>query len=57
VLPDLLRFLACFAPWLPCRYGGPIENRCRFALEVVKAVCEEVGSHKVGAVNDWWLGK
>ncbi|KAI3428554.1 hypothetical protein D9Q98_007376 [Chlorella vulgaris] len=29
-------------------YGGPIENRCRFALEVMKAVCEEVGSEKVG---------
>lgn len=29
-------------------YGGPIENRCRFALEVMKAVCEEIGSKKAG---------
>lgn len=29
-------------------YGGSIENRCRFCLEVVKAVSEEVGSDKVG---------
>ena len=29
-------------------YGGPIENRCRFAIEVVKAVCEAVGADKVG---------
>jgi 12-oxophytodienoic acid reductase len=30
------------------RYGGSIENRCRFALEVVAAVVEEVGKDKVG---------
>eukprot|EP00887_Chlorella_sp_A99_P005008 scaffold4.g5008.t1 len=29
-------------------YGGPIENRCRFALEVVRAVVEEVGADRVG---------
>lgn len=30
-------------------YGGSIENRCRFCLEVVKAVVDEVGSgNKVG---------
>ena len=29
-------------------YGGSIENRCRFCLEVVKAVVEEVGSDVVG---------
>lgn len=29
-------------------YGGSIENRCRFCLEVVKAVVEEVGSDIVG---------
>lgn len=28
-------------------YGGPIESRCRFALEVVWACCEEIGSEKV----------
>ncbi|EFN55195.1 hypothetical protein CHLNCDRAFT_52565 [Chlorella variabilis] len=27
-------------------YGGPIESRCRFALEVVWACCEEIGSEK-----------
>ncbi len=30
------------------QYGGSIENRCRFCLEVVKAVVEEVGSDIVG---------
>ena len=29
-------------------YGGSIENRCRFCLEVVKAVVDEVGSDIVG---------
>ncbi|KAG9957694.1 FMN-linked oxidoreductase, partial [Aureobasidium melanogenum] len=29
-------------------YGGSIENRCRFPLQVVKSVCEAVGSHRVG---------
>ncbi|KXZ53522.1 hypothetical protein GPECTOR_7g972 [Gonium pectorale] len=29
-------------------YGGPIENRARFALEVVEAVCEAVGADRVG---------
>lgn len=29
-------------------YGGSIENRCRFALEVVDAVVKEVGGHRVG---------
>ena len=29
-------------------YGGSLENRCRFALEVVKAVAEEIGAEKVG---------
>lgn len=29
-------------------YGGSIENRCRFCLEVVKAVTDEVGADKVG---------
>lgn len=29
-------------------YGGSLENRCRFALEVVGAVVEEVGGHRVG---------
>ncbi|MDX2016734.1 MAG: alkene reductase [Planctomycetota bacterium] len=29
------------------RYGGPIENRCRFCLEVVDAVIAEVGAGRV----------
>ncbi|KAL1824921.1 hypothetical protein DCAR_0313026 [Daucus carota subsp. sativus] len=29
-------------------YGGSLENRCRFALEVVKAVSEEIGADRVG---------
>ena len=30
------------------KYGGSIENRCRFALEVVAAVAAEVGPARVG---------
>ncbi|KAJ8647413.1 hypothetical protein MRB53_000436 [Persea americana] len=29
-------------------YGGCLENRCRFALEVVEAIVNEVGSDRVG---------
>ena len=29
-------------------YGGGLENRCRFALEVVDAVVREIGGHRVG---------
>ncbi|KAK1403699.1 12-oxophytodienoate reductase 11 [Heracleum sosnowskyi] len=29
-------------------YGGSLENRCRFALEVVEAVSEEIGADRVG---------
>lgn len=29
-------------------YGGSIENRCRFALEVVRAVVDEIGADRVG---------
>ena len=29
-------------------YGGSVENRCRFALEVVKAVTDAIGADKVG---------
>jgi len=29
-------------------YGGSIENRCRFALEVVDAVVKEIGAGRVG---------
>ncbi|KAF8714827.1 hypothetical protein HU200_027359 [Digitaria exilis] len=30
------------------KYGGSLENRCQFALEVVQAVANEVGADKVG---------
>ncbi|PRW44569.1 12-oxophytodienoic acid reductase [Chlorella sorokiniana] len=29
-------------------YGGSVENRCRFALEVVDAVVKEIGAEKTG---------
>ncbi|XP_028806516.1 putative 12-oxophytodienoate reductase 11 [Neltuma alba] len=29
-------------------YGGSLENRCRFPLQVVKAVAEEIGPHRIG---------
>ncbi|XP_065847097.1 12-oxophytodienoate reductase 2-like [Euphorbia lathyris] len=29
-------------------YGGSLENRCRFALQVVEAVADEIGADKVG---------
>ncbi|KAG5030493.1 hypothetical protein JHK85_014475 [Glycine max] len=29
-------------------YGGSLENRCRFPLMVVKAVCDDIGADKVG---------
>ncbi len=29
-------------------YGGSIENRCRFALEIVDAVAKEIGAGRVG---------
>ena len=30
------------------KYGGSLENRCRFALEVVEAVTNEIGPDQVG---------
>ncbi|KZV37323.1 hypothetical protein F511_01191 [Dorcoceras hygrometricum] len=30
------------------QYGGSLENRCRFALEVVEAVSDEIGADRVG---------
>ncbi|MQL99928.1 hypothetical protein Taro_032655 [Colocasia esculenta] len=30
------------------KYGGSLENRCRFALEVVEAVANEIGADRVG---------
>ena len=39
-------------------YGGSVENRCRFALEVVDAVVKEIGAEKVSGrqcVSWTWL--
>lgn len=30
------------------KYGGSVENRCSFPLEVVEAVAQEIGSQRVG---------
>ncbi|TYG83457.1 hypothetical protein ES288_D01G169600v1 [Gossypium darwinii] len=30
------------------KYGGSLENRCRFPLEIVEAVVNEIGADKVG---------
>nr|XP_010930420.1 putative 12-oxophytodienoate reductase 11 isoform X4 [Elaeis guineensis] len=30
------------------QYGGSLENRCRFALEIVQAVVDEIGADRVG---------
>ena len=30
------------------QYGGSLENRCRFALEIVEALVKEIGADKVG---------
>ncbi|KAK4391288.1 putative 12-oxophytodienoate reductase 11 [Sesamum angolense] len=30
------------------QYGGSLENRCRFALEIAEAVTSEVGAYRVG---------
>lgn len=29
-------------------YGGSVENRCRFPLEVIEATCETIGADRVG---------
>ncbi|XP_071725173.1 putative 12-oxophytodienoate reductase 11 [Rutidosis leptorrhynchoides] len=30
------------------QYGGSLKNRCRFALEIVEAIVDEIGADKVG---------
>ncbi|KAI4324222.1 hypothetical protein L6164_023776 [Bauhinia variegata] len=30
------------------KYGGSLENRCRFAFEIVEAVVDEIGAERVG---------
>lgn len=39
---------ACCLLGLTDQYGGSIENRCRFALEVLKATIDEIGAERVG---------
>ncbi len=39
------------------RYGGSIENRARFALEVVDAVVAAIGADRVGVRLSPWSGK
>ena len=31
------------------KYGRSMENRCRFALEVIQAAINEIGADRVGA--------
>ncbi|KAI0837876.1 12-oxophytodienoate reductase 1 [Hypoxylon sp. FL0890] len=35
-------------------YGGSIQNRCKFPLEVLKAVCDAIGPDKVGIRLSPW---
>lgn len=35
-------------------FGGSVENRCRFPLNVVKAVCDAIGSDRVGIRLSPW---
>ncbi|ORY59676.1 12-oxophytodienoate reductase 1 [Pseudomassariella vexata] len=35
-------------------FGGSVENRCRFLLNVVKAVCDAIGSDRVGIRLSPW---
>ena len=30
------------------QYGGSLENRCRFALDIVEVVSKEIGADRVG---------
>lgn len=39
-------FLKEVSNWRTDEYGGSIENRCRFALEIIDAVVKEVGEKK-----------
>lgn len=36
------------------QYGGSIENRVRFALEVLQAIVDKVGAEKVGIRLSPW---
>lgn len=36
-------------------YGGSIDNRCRFLLQITRAVCDAVGSDRVGVRISPWI--
>lgn len=44
----LEQFISPFTNKKTDSYGGNIENRCRFVLEVVKSVVESIGKNKTG---------
>lgn len=41
-------FLKEVSNWRTNEYGGSVENRCRFVVEVLEAVVKEVGEKKIG---------
>jgi NADPH2 dehydrogenase len=58
MLPD--QFLQDVSNKRTDQYGGTIENRARFLLEIVEAVVKAVGQHKVGfRLSPWstWQGE
>lgn len=42
------QFLATGSNQRDDKYGGSVENRCRFALEVLEVMAEEIGAGRVG---------
>jgi N-ethylmaleimide reductase len=44
----LEQFLSPISNLRTDKYGGSIENRCRFVLEIVKAVADTIGKEKTG---------
>ncbi|KAH8823039.1 hypothetical protein DL96DRAFT_1616488 [Flagelloscypha sp. PMI_526] len=51
-LPD--QFLQDMCNKRTDEYGGSIENRCKFTLEIVRACIDAVGPHKVGLrISPW----
>jgi N-ethylmaleimide reductase len=44
----LEQFLSPYSNQRTDSYGGSIESRCRFVLEVVDGVCAEIGKEKIG---------
>lgn len=44
----LEQFLSPFSNMRNDQYGGSIENRCRFILEVVEGVCKTIGAGRTG---------